>query len=454
MLIITFIREFNMLSERYKKQLEGIKAHLLLRDVIPDMSAISHSTCPFCGKQGKWKIKDRGDRGICYSSKCVIRSLNKHGICDVISAYRLITKDSAGTLIPFVKAVEDLDKIVTGKLGLVSSISNVLDLRHKVVSPAWQTFTKELNSKHGNPGMEYLLKRGFKESIISELGIGYASNNTLRRNTNLCWEDLYQHKLVDSNSGREFFWESVIFPVRDIFGRFIHLQGRSICSLIPKDENGDDKWPRYKATISVLGVPNIDMYMFLEQKLGLYRSSGNPVFVCEGVPDAISLYQSGGNSVGIFGTHGLARNVHKLEGIKDITIIGDNDRYDVDHPYYAGLYKSWERLIPQIITLQLACPDSRVSIFIPPTNLNCVETKDINDMLKSGLEGEELIHYIMTNRVGLSKFLIDNKFDDVDYHLDILKVVKIAGVCKEELECLILDKYGSFMNYLTSVIAN
>lgn len=440
-----------MFSEKTAKQLANIKTHLLLKDIISDLNIINPTTCPFCHRTGKWKIRGRGEIGTCYSSKCKIRTLNKQGVCDVISAYRLV-KSNNGNPLGFYDAIEELSKIIEDKLGLGILSTQLLDERHKIISQVWNTFSKELGSKHGIPGMKYLIGRGFKEVVVRELGIGYASINTLRRNPNLCWEDLCQHKLIDNSSGREFFWDSVIFPVRDTFCRFLHLQGRSICSDIPKDEHGDERWPRYKATSNISGIPNIDMYMFLEHKLGIYKDSSNIVFVCEGVPDVISLYQSGGSVVGIFGTHGLLRNMYKLQGIKEIVIIADNDKYDITHPYYSNLYKSWERLIPQLISLQLVCPHSHVYIFMPPPEIFNKPTKDINDMFRVGIQGDYLIEYILKHKVSLSKFLIDNKFHDPDFHLDILKIIGITGICKDELESLILEKYDNFMNYLLNVI--
>lgn len=445
-----------MLGEKESKQLTNIKTHLLLKDIIPNILNLPHDVCPFCNKRGKWKIRGRGEIGTCFSSNCIIRSLNKHGACDVITAYRLLnTKEGKGKEEPlgFIEALNQLDSLVINKLGLDILSTNLLENRHKVISQAWRTYAKELKSKSGNSGMAYLINRGFTEELIHELDIGYASNNTLRRNSELSWDDLYQHRLIDNTTGREFFFDSIIFPVKDVFNRFLHLQGRSICAIIPKDKEGNERWPRYKATSNIIGIPNIDMFMFLEHKLGLYKTKSNNVFICEGVPDVMSLYQSGENVVGVFGTHGLLRNIYKFKGFNEITIIADNDRYAMNHNYYPNLYKSWERLIPQIITLQIVCPTTKIYTFIPPTEINSQKVKDINDMYRAGIQNDNLINYIMDNRVHLSKFLLEHKFQDTDYHLDILKVINITSTCVNDLEYLILNEYGSFMNYLLNVIA-
>lgn len=444
-----------MLKEKHIKQLTNIKTHLLLKDIIPNILNLPHDVCPFCNKRGKWKIRGRGEIGTCFSSNCIIRSLNKHGACDVITAYRLLNKKSNKINeepLGFIDALNQLDSLVIDKLGLDVLSTNLLESRHKVISQAWRTYVKELKSKYGTSGITYLINRGFSEEIINELDIGYASNNTLRRNSELSWEDLYEHRLIDNTTGREFFFDSIIFPVKDIFNRFLHLQGRSICPIIPKDKEGNDRWPRYKATSNVIGIPNIDMFMFLEHKLGLYKNKSNNVFICEGVPDVISLYQAGENAVGVFGTHGLLRNIYKFQGFNEITVIADNDKYVNNHNYYPNLYKSWERLIPQIITLQIICPETKIYTFIPPTEINSQRVKDINDMYKAGVQGNSLINYIMDNRVHLPKFLIEQKFHDSNYHLDILKVIKITNSHLSDIEALILNKYGNFMNYLLNVI--
>ena len=208
--------------------------------------------------------------------------------------------------------------------------------------------------------------------------------------------------------------------------------------------DGRDLCGKYKAT---KGKPSIQQYLALEQYLANYKR--NYLFICEGFPDAISLWQLGINAVGILGLEGINNHTHKFRPFKHLIFCFDNDRHPQDGSPYAGQYKSWTRILPQLITLQQSLTKAKISIFIPPEESGI---KDINDFC---LQYKNKVKpYINKNHQELSDFLLDLWGKDLKKHGDLIKLLAIKNnlnkmeplipnISKVEYAHLILNSIGN-----------
>ena len=114
-------------------------------------------------------------------------------------------------------------------------------------------------------------------------------------------------------------------------------------------------------------------------------------------------------------------------------MVADNDYFPEDHPQYPLEYKSWRRLIPQLVELQIILPKVKVSWLMVPeggktnrgANYSC---KDVNDWYtRSGMNARELQAHIIANKQELVPTLIDKWGPDLSRHLSLIRLITATG---------------------------
>lgn len=124
----------------------------------------------------------------------------------------------------------------------------------------------------GSRGEAYLRQRGIPLALAPQLGVGYAAPGT------------WPHPARDWRGGR------VVFPHTTPDGRVVNLYGRAVgtAEQVPKAKR-HDHLPGEKGYFNAAAL----------------QSSPPPLWVCEGVFDALALLAAGvSRVVGIFGVHG------------------------------------------------------------------------------------------------------------------------------------------------------
>jgi DNA primase len=124
----------------------------------------------------------------------------------------------------------------------------------------------------GSPGAAYLQQRGIPLALAQQLGVGYAAPGT------------WPHVARDWRGGR------VVFPHTTLDGRLVNLYGRAVgtAEQVPKAKRHDH-------------LPGAKGYF---NAAALHAGDG-PLWVCEGVFDALALLAAGvSRVVAIFGVHG------------------------------------------------------------------------------------------------------------------------------------------------------
>jgi hypothetical protein len=154
------------------------------------------------------------------------------------------------------------------------------------------------------------------------------------------------------------------------------------------------------------------------------------------------LWQKGLPVVGSLGLEKLTTQINKLKKFDNIVFMFDNDTYPADHPKYRLEYKSWIRVIPQLVELQIALPNINFYTCLVPhhtlhkTDKYAVETKDINEWITVGqLTGDEVKAYITKKQTEFVSSLVSQWGSDTSYHFSLLRLIQATGksYLKQEL---------------------
>lgn len=400
-----------------ENRLEYVRANVSITDVYLDAKENGTSTCPCCNSRGKFYVA-KNSYFKCFSSHCEL-NLNRLGN-DVVALYRHLNNlEGKGG---FWTALERLEKS-SG----IASYHSVKSERHKVLEEALNIYQYYLWSERGLEALEYLKSRGFMEDTLRVCGVGYAPDSYSLRRFDGDTKSFKTEGLIDNDT--EYYSRRIIFPIRDASG-LVHFTGRYL-GQVPTDQHGVDLLPRYKDTKTTKNLFSSKNYLAFGDCLSRY---GDTLYLMEGYPDAMSLYQYGIPSAGILGLERLVQQASKLSKFTRIVCLFDNDRFSSDHPNYPLQYKSWRRLIPQLIDIQLLLPHTTLEVFKLPEDIGC---KDINDWFRLGRTHQELLDLISSTKVDLVDYLIHNWGSDYSHHLDLIKLITVTNRGKDKMTSFI-----------------
>lgn len=395
-----------------------------LTDLLPSLK-VGSNDCPYCGRPS-FSLNSKG-MGWCFSTKCP-----SHGkVIDIVHHYRhtnnLWGKGS------FFTALQELEQ----QYG-ISTTNVYMEAKVSILEEVLSIYQSLLHGASGMHAISYLKGRGWSDKIIREVGLGYAPHNQTLVNYGLDVEALERVGLY--SNGKDYMGRRVIFPVRDIRGKVVHLTGRYLYN-IPLNERGDPLFPKWKHSVGA-GLSNISKYLVGEQYIPQYRDKDYPyIYLTEGYPDTLSLHNMGLPALGTLGLQGIVHHYHKLVGLEEIICMYDSDVFDDDHPNYPGEYKSWRVVIPQLIELQTLLPSINIYICMPPTEGTHLITgalyraKDVNEYcIGSGCNARSFTAMVRERKVPLVKYLIERYGRDLAWHRKLTQLVTSTGQYKELLE--------------------
>ena len=179
-----------------------------------------------------------------------------------------------------------------------------------VLAAAQQYFRQALAGESGQPGREYLERRGIPASVADDFGLGWASD---------AWEGLLSHlrragySVADAveagvaverdRGGYDRLRGRVTFPIRDPDGRVVAFGGRAVA---------DDGTPKY------LNTPETAVYHKGRILYGADRarsawSQGRVPIIVEGYMDVVAMHRAGlTEAVGALGTALTVEHVRYL----------------------------------------------------------------------------------------------------------------------------------------------
>ena len=191
-----------------------------------------------------------------------------------------------------------------------------------------------VNTKIGEPALNYLLERGLTQELIETFQIGFAPQkrdflSQVFKNEQLD-ETLFEPSgLFDQRDNGTFldrFYQRIMFPINDPQGNIIAFSGR----LLKTADFPGDEMPKY------LNSPETTLFnkretLFNFDKARKEIRKENTVLLFEGFMDVIAAWQSGVKSgVASMGTSLTNEQIRRLERVaKEVVICYDGDNAGV-----------------------------------------------------------------------------------------------------------------------------
>jgi DNA primase len=171
---------------------------------------------------------------------------------------------------------------------------------HGVLAAAESAFRARLHRPEGRAALDYLRRRGLSDETIDRFGLGWSGEGRGALAADLKAEGIEPAQLAEAGlvrareegSWSDFFFNRVMFPIRDRRGRTISFGGRVLGDGQPKYVNGPETALFQKRR----GLYGLDL-----AREAAFR--GATVVAVEGYMDVIALHQAGfGAAVAPLGT--------------------------------------------------------------------------------------------------------------------------------------------------------
>ena len=162
---------------------------------------------------------------------------------------------------------------------------------HTVMEAASAAFQRRLRLPEGRPALEYLRRRGLTEDTIQGFGLGWAGAGRGALQADLKQDAFEADQLIEAGllkpadgdeAPRDFFFNRVMFPIRDRRGRVIAFGGRILGDGQPKYINSPET-PLFRKRYALYGLDRA--------REGVFR--GAALVAVEGYMDVIALHQAG-----------------------------------------------------------------------------------------------------------------------------------------------------------------
>jgi DNA primase len=162
---------------------------------------------------------------------------------------------------------------------------------YTVMEAAMEAFQRRLRLPEGRPALEYLRRRGLTEETIQGFGLGWAGSGRGALQADLKQDAFETSQLIEAGllkppegneAPRDFFFNRVMFPIRDRRGRVIAFGGRILGDGQPKYINSPET-PLFRKRYALYGLDRA--------REGAFR--GASVVAVEGYMDVIALHQAG-----------------------------------------------------------------------------------------------------------------------------------------------------------------
>ena len=202
--------------------------------------------------------------------------------------------------------------------------------------------------------------RRYDLDFAKEYGIGATGDSTLtawaKRNA-VSLEVLAEAGIItkrDDGSFVDRYWNRLIFPIRDKYGRVVSFTGRDISLL------NDNKAPKYLNGAESLIFRKNDCLLFYAEAWASIRSKGE-VVLAEGPFDVLRLHQKGlTNAVGTLGTDVSENQLALVKGVNNVLLVGDTDRAGIHSVIKQG--KKLSEAGKQVMVLPLVLPGENADV--------------------------------------------------------------------------------------------
>jgi DNA primase len=188
---------------------------------------------------------------------------------------------------------------------------------HDILAAAGRFFEAQLAGPNGREARDYLVRRGLDEPTIRRFGLGFSGPGRGALATEFARAGVDMKRLVEvglmkqAEDGRiiDFFFNRVMFPIRDARGRIVSFGGRIMGEGQPKYLNGPETAVFSKRrTLYGLDIARSDLANARRQG----QSEMPRLLVVEGYMDVIALSRAGFAAVAPLGTAITAEQVEAI----------------------------------------------------------------------------------------------------------------------------------------------
>jgi len=421
-----------------KNDLELIKSKIILSQEIEKKTKVikkgkdSWCCCPFHDeKTPSCKIND--DLGSYYCFGCGAKG-------DIFTIYTELYNFS------FPEAVKELAQRVGIRIvdNFDSNINKKNDKIYKILEISTKWFQDNLESN--NNCKRYLNKRNLSDETIKYFKLGFSSSSKQTLYQFLKEQNFEDKELLESNvvkldknnKIRDFFYNRLMFPIANEYGKIVGFGGRVLDNSNPKYINSPESEFFKKRNI---------LYNLYNAKQNI-RSKKN-MLICEGYMDVISLYDKNiKTAVAPLGTS--LTDSHLLLSWKYVnkpTLMFDGDSSGLKASFKSALM-SLPYLTPSKLLQFIVLPNE----YDPDTYINKFTLNQFVKYLKNPLSIVDFIFQQSSNSIDLQK--PDNKviFDKyIDEIVNSIKDTKIKYFYKNEFKTLFFNKLKSFSSKKQSI---
>ncbi len=421
-----------------KNDLELIKSKIILSQEIEKKTKVikkgkdSWCCCPFHDeKTPSCKIND--DLGSYYCFGCGAKG-------DIFTIYTELYNFS------FPEAVKELAQRVGIKIvdNFDANINKKNDKIYKILEISTKWFQDNLYKS--NLCKEYLIKRNLTNETIKYFKLGFSSNPKKTLYEFLKEQDFSDNEILESNvvkldknnKIRDFFYNRLMFPIANEYGKIVGFGGRVLNNSNPKYINSPESNFFKKRNI---------LYNLYNAKQNI-RSKKN-MLICEGYMDVISLYDKKiKTAVAPLGTS-LTDN-HLLLSWKYVnkpTMMFDGDTSGLKASYKSAIM-SLPHLTPDKLLQFVVLPNG----YDPDTYINEFSLNKFANYLKNPLSIVDFIFQESSKSIDLQK--PDNKviYDNyIDQLVSNIKDSKIKYFYKNEFKTLFFKKLKSLSSNKKSI---
>ncbi len=414
-----------------KNDLELIKSKILLSQEIEKKTKVikkgkdSWCCCPFHDeKTPSCKIND--DLGSYYCFGCGAKG-------DIFTIYTELYNFS------FPEAVKELAQRVGIRIidNFDSNINKKNDKIYKILELSTKWFQDNLQIN--KDCQRYLNKRNLSDETIKYFKLGFSSSPKQTLYQFLKEHDFNDQEILESNvvkldqnnKIRDFFYNRLMFPIANEFGKIVGFGGRVLDNSNPKYINSPESVYFKKRNI---------LYNLYNAKQNI-RSKKN-MLICEGYMDVISLYDKNiKTAVAPLGTS--LTDSHLLLSWKYVnkpTLMFDGDASGLKASFKSAIM-SLPYLTPSKLLQFVILPNE----YDPDTYINEYSLSKFATYLKNPLSIVDFIFQESSKSIDLQKS--DNKviFDNyIDELVGNIKDSKIKYFYKNEFKSLFFQKLKSF----------
>jgi len=421
-----------------KNDLELIKSKILLSQEIEKKTKVikkgkdSWCCCPFHDeKTPSCKIND--DLGSYYCFGCGAKG-------DIFTIYTELYNFS------FPEAVKELAQRAGIRIvdNFDSNINKKNDKIYKILELSTKWFQDNLQANQDC--QRYLNKRNLSDETIKYFKLGFSSSSKQTLYQFLKEQDFEDKELLESNvvkldqnnKIRDFFYNRLMFPIANEFGKIVGFGGRVLDNSNPKYINSPESDFFKKRNI---------LYNLYNVKQNI-RSKKN-MLICEGYMDVISLYDKNiKTAVAPLGTSLTDSHLQlSWKYVNKPTLMFDGDTSGLKASFKSAIM-SLPHLTPSKLLQFVILPDE----YDPDTYINEFSLKKFATYLKNPLSIVDFIFQESSKSIDLQKS--DNKviFDNyIDELVSNIKDTKIRYFYKNEFKTLFFKKLKSFSNKINKI---